>query len=64
MAPVTSLMKQGFREKTFFFFFVCFLMMGGGGTIFLKGYLDIDYERHYSFMVFDVAAANSIQKRT
>ena len=35
-------------------------MMGG---VFMKGYLDIDYERHYSFMVFDVAAANSIQNR-
>ena len=38
-------------------------MMGGSGTIFMKGYLDIDYERHFSFMVFDVAAANSIQNR-
>ena len=54
-------MKQGFREITYFF--VCFLMMGGSGTIFMKGYLDIDYERHFSFMVFDVAAANSIQNR-
>ena len=38
-------------------------MMGGSGTIFMTGYLDIDYERHFSFMVFDVAAAKSILNR-
>ena len=38
-------------------------MMRVNGTIFLKGYLEIDYERHESIMCVDVAATNSIQNR-